>query len=157
MSVLLVAALTLHLLAAVVWVGGMFFAFLAARPVLAELDTALRARLWVGIFRRFFPWVWACIVTLLVTGFYMASADFESPANTPAYVRAMMGLGIFMMLLFGHVYFAAFPKLKRGAAGNDEALMKKAMGQIRLIFGVNLALGLLVLVIATVGMYATTD
>lgn len=157
MSALPVAAITLHLLAAVVWVGGMFFAFLAARPVLAELDTALRARLWVGIFQRFFPWVWACIVTLLVTGFYMASADFDGLAHAPLFVHAMMGFGIFMMLLFGHAYFSAFKKLKRGLAGNDETLMKKAMGQMRLIFGVNLALGLLIVVIVMVGMYAATD
>ena len=157
MSALPVAAITLHLLAAVVWVGGMFFAFLAARPVLAELDTPLRARLWVGIFRRFFPWVWACIVVLLTTGFYMGSIDFDGIAHAPPFVHVMMGLGIFMMLLFGHAYFAAFPKLKRGLTGNDEALMKKAMGQMRLVFGVNLCLGLLIVVIVMVGLYASTD
>ena len=157
MTLLPAFAITLHVLAAIVWIGGMFFAFLAARPVLAALETPLRARLWVGIFQRFFPWVWACVVTLLVTGFYMASADFDGLSHAPSFVRVMMGLGIFMMLLFGHVFFAPYKRLKQAVAGNDEALAKKSMGQIRLVFGVNLALGIIVVLVAMLGGYLSSD
>lgn len=148
-------AIALHVLAAVVWVGGMFFAYMAARPVLAELDTPLRAKLWVGIFRRFFPWVWVSVATLLATGTYMVFDGFGGFAQAPAYVDAMMGLGVVMMALFGHVYFAPYRRLQRALADKDDALAMRSMRQIRLMIAVNLSLGLAVILIAMLGSYAT--
>ena len=148
-------AIALHVLAAVVWVGGMFFAYMAARPVLAELETPLRAKLWVGIFRRFFPWVWTSVAVLLLTGTYLVFDGFGGFAQAPAYVQAMMGIGVLMMALFGHIYFAPYKRLQRAAAANDEALAMKAMRQIRLIMAANLMLGLVVVLIAMLGSYAT--
>jgi uncharacterized membrane protein len=150
-------AITLHILATVVWVGGMFFAYLAARPVLAELDTPLRAKLWVGIFRRFFPWVWAAVAVLLLTGFYMVFANFGGFSGAPIFVHVMMGLGILMMLIFGHVFFAPYKRLKRAVTGNDEALAAKSMRQIRLLMALNLGLGLIVVAVAMLGTYLASD
>jgi uncharacterized membrane protein len=148
-------AIALHVLAAVVWVGGMFFAYMAARPVLAELDTPLRAKLWVGIFRRFFPWVWVSVATLLATGTYMVFDGFGGFAQAPAYVDAMMGLGVVMMALFGHVFFSPYRRLQRALADKDDALAMRSMRQIRLMIAVNLSLGLAVILIAMLGSYAT--
>jgi uncharacterized membrane protein len=152
-------AITLHLLATIVWVGGMFFAYLAARPALAEaqLEPLLRARLWAGIFRRFFPWVWAAIVALLMTGFYSIFAVFGGFAGAPIFVHSMMGLGILMMLLFGHMYFAPYRRLKRAVAESDAALAGKSLGQIRLVVAINLALGIIVVLVAMTGMFAVFD
>ena len=150
-------AITLHVLAAIVWVGGMFFAYLAARPVLAELDTPLRAKLWVGIFRRFFPWVWASVASLLVTGFYMVFANFGGFAGAPIFVHVMMGLGILMMLIFGHVFFAPYKRLKRAVGENDEALAMKSMRTIRILIALNLSLGLIVVAVAMLGTYLASD
>ena len=157
MSTLPAFAITLHLFAALVWVGGMFFAYLAARPVLAELDTQLRARLWVGIFRRFFPWVWGAIVVLLTTGVYLVTSSFESFANAPPFVNIMMGLGILMMLIFGHVFFAPFKRLQQAVATGDDALAKKSMGLIRKLIALNLSLGLVVVAVAMLGTYLSSD
>ena len=62
---LAVPALIVHTLAAVVWVGGMFFAHQALRPAAAALDPPLRLPLWSRVFDRFFAWVIAAIVLLL--------------------------------------------------------------------------------------------
>ena len=52
----------LHVLGIVIWVGGMFFAHQILRPVAADLlEPPLRLPLWVGVFKRFFPWVWVCV------------------------------------------------------------------------------------------------
>jgi len=146
-------AITLHVLAAVIWVGGMFFGFLAVRPALAEMDTKHRARIWVGIFRRFFPWVWGCIVVLLVSGFYMAADFFDSLAHAPIFVHVMLGLGILMMLLFGHLFFAPYKRLKQAVATGDDALATRSMAMIRLTMGVNLVLGILVVLDAMFGSF----
>lgn len=152
-----VVAITLHILAVIVWVGGMFFAYLAARPVLAELETLLRARIWAGIFRRFFPWVWAAIAMLLASGIYMVFNSFDGFANAPLFVNLMMGLGVLMMALFGHINSAPYPRLKRAVEAKDAEQALKAMGQIRRVMGLNLALGILVVLIAMSGAYLSSD
>ena len=61
----------LHVLAAVVWVGGMFFAYMVLRPSAGPLQSDTRLKLWHRVFQRFFPWVWASIILLLVSGYGM--------------------------------------------------------------------------------------
>jgi len=42
-------AVTLHILGAVIWVGGMFFAYMALRPAIVEtLEPPFRLKLWVN-------------------------------------------------------------------------------------------------------------
>ena len=145
--------ITLHLLAAIIWVGGMFFAYLAARPALEELDTQLRARQWAGIFRRFFPWVWAAIVSLLGSGFYLVFTGFNGFGDLPLFIDTMMILGILMMLLFGHIYFGPYRRLRQAVATGDDALARAAMGKIRKVMLVNLTLGIVVVLDATLGSF----
>ena len=132
-------ALLLHVLSVVVWVGGMFLAYLAVRPAAVEaLEAPQRLRLWAGIFRRFFRWVWAAVALLLLTGFSMMG-EME---RVPAYVQAMAGIGIVMMAIFVHVYFAPYGRLKRAVAGEDWKAGGAALSQIRVPVGINLLLGL---------------
>ena len=65
-------SLILHILSAVVWVGGMLFAHMFLRPVAAaHLEPPVRLPLWVGVFKRFFPFVWLSILFLPLTGYLM--------------------------------------------------------------------------------------
>ena len=48
--------IALHLLAAVIWVGGMFFAYMVLRPSAGLLEPAARLPLWQRVFGHFFPW-----------------------------------------------------------------------------------------------------
>lgn len=60
---------TVHLLAALFWLGGMFFLALVGAPVLRELeDRRLRARLFAALGRRFRWAGWWAIGVLVVTG-----------------------------------------------------------------------------------------
>lgn len=150
-------AVALHVLSAVIWVGGMFFAYLALRPALAEHSALARAHLWSAVFRRFFPWVWACIAVLLVTGFYLIFGTFGSFKQVPPFVNLMLALGIIMMLLFAHVYFAAYRRLRHGVEVNDEDAVKKAMNQIRIVILINLILGLIVIFVAMTSAFSLYD
>ncbi len=59
----------LHLLAALAWVGGMFFAWMILRPAaVAVLQPPERLRLWLDVFLRFFAWVWAAVLVLPISG-----------------------------------------------------------------------------------------
>lgn len=140
--------LALHVLAVVVWVGGMFFAYNALRPAAAEvLEPPQRLKLWVATFKRFFPWVWLSVITILVTGMWM----MISLPKAPTYISIMMGLGIIMMLIFAHVYFAPYNRLKRAVSNENWPEGGKSLGQIRILVGINTILGLVTIVIATAG------
>ena len=143
-------ALLLHLFGVVVWVGGMFFAYMALRPVAATvLEPPQRLSLWAGVFAKFFPWVWLSIALILGSGLYMWMA--LGGASAPLYVIVMMGLGIVMMLIFAHVFFAAFKKLKRAVAEQAWPAGGAALGQIRMLIGINLSIGLITIGVAILG------
>ncbi|HEY6898714.1 MAG TPA: hypothetical protein VI279_15765, partial [Rhodocyclaceae bacterium] len=58
--------LFLHVASVVVWVGGMFFAYMCLRPAAVELlEPPQRLRLWLGVFDRFFRWVWLAVALIL--------------------------------------------------------------------------------------------
>jgi uncharacterized membrane protein len=150
-------ALLLHALAAVVWVGGMFFAYMALRPVAAsQLEAPQRLALWAGVFGKFFPWVFVAIGTLLVTGFWMVLFFYGGFGAVGLYVHLMLWLGLLMMLIFMHIFFAPFKRLKLAVAAEDWAAGATRLAQIRLLIGINLALGMCVVAIASGGRHLLT-
>ncbi len=143
-------ALLLHLFGVVVWVGGMFFAYMAVRPVAAAvLEPPQRLGLWTGVFAKFFPWVWLSVALILTSGLYMLM--LMGGASAPLYVLAMLVLGVLMMLIFVHVFFAPYKKLKRAVAEQAWPAGGAALGQIRILIGINLSLGLITLAVAILG------
>lgn len=142
----------LHLLSAVIWVGGMFFAYMALRPVAASLlEPPLRLPLWAQTFKRFFPWVWIAVVLLPVTG--TAIIKMGGASAQQLHVQLMMGLGTLMILLYLHVYFAPYRRLKMAVEKQDWKDAGQRLALIRKIIGTNLILGLVVVAIASSGKY----
>ena len=90
--------LGIHLLASVIWVGGMFFAFQILRPSAAAMEPQARLKLWAGVFQRFFPWVWVSVLALLVSGYWMVLAYFGGMKNLGMYIHLMMGIGTLMAI-----------------------------------------------------------
>ena len=143
-------SLFLHVMGVVVWVGGMFFAYMALRPVAASvLEPPQRLTLWAGVFGKFFPWVWASVALILLTGLHMLVKVGGMAA--PHYVIAMLVLGVLMMLIFAHVYFAPYKRLKRAVCEQNWKAGGAALGQIRMLIGINLSLGLLTIAVVFVG------
>ncbi|MCC7372215.1 MAG: DUF4149 domain-containing protein [Chloroflexi bacterium] len=58
----------LHILSAIIWIGGMFFLALVVVPVTRPLPQQQRAMLFGAVGRRFRTVGWVCIGLLLVTG-----------------------------------------------------------------------------------------
>jgi uncharacterized membrane protein len=148
------SAVLLHVISVVIWVGGMFFAYMVLRPVAAtQLEPPVRLRLWAGVFGLFFPWVWSSIVAVLATGLWMIFAVFGGMGAVGLYVHAMLGLGILMMLIFFHVFFAPYGRLKRAVAAEDWPAGGKALAQIRMLVGINTLIGMVTIAIASGGRY----
>jgi uncharacterized membrane protein len=143
-------SLFLHVLGVVVWVGGMFFAYMALRPVAASLlEPPQRLTLWAGVFARFFPWVWASVALILLSGLHVLMV--LAKGAVPHYVWTMFALGSVMMLIFAHVFFAPYSRLKRAVAQQDWKAGGAALGQIRQLIGINLSLGLLTIAVVFLG------
>lgn len=143
-------ALALHILAFTVWVGGMFFAHQALRPAaVSTLEPPYRLQLWRATFERFFPWVWVCVVVVLFTGLWMM---FQFP-KPPMYIHIMMGLGIIMMLIFMHVFFAPYNRLRKAVEKNSWDEAGKSLAQIRMLIGINLSIGIITILVGTAGKF----
>jgi len=146
-------ALGLHVLAAVIWVGGMAFAYAFVRPAAGALDGPSRQTLWRGVFARFFPVVWACVIVLLASGYYMLLAAHGGFGGAGPHVHLMQALGILMMLIFAHVHAAPWRRFRDAVDAGDRQAGARNIERIRRFVAINLALGLIVVAIASGGRY----
>lgn len=142
----------LHLIAAVVWLGGLTFMLVALRPaVLALMEPQPRARLMASVWGRFFPIVLGAIVVLFVTGSNLYTTLFRAMkaangiGSVPLGWNLMLVGGLAMMLIFGHIFFAGFRKFKRALGQEDWAVVGAAASQIHRLMVVNFVLGWLVI------------
>lgn len=138
----------LHLVAAIVWMGGMTFMLFALRPAALEvLEPQVRARLMGAVWRRFFAMVLVAVAVLLLTGSHMylhafkAAQSLGGAGGVPLGWSLMLGIGLTMVLIFGHVYFAGFGTFKRAVAAEQWPVAAQAAAQINRLVVINFALG----------------
>jgi uncharacterized membrane protein len=146
-------SVALHALAAVIWVGGMFFAHQILRPAMADLATPERQRLWDRVLGGFFPVVVACVVVLLATGYHMLFAGFGGFAGAGIHVHVMHLVGWLMFLLFFHLYFAPWRRYRKAVAAGETEVAGRELATIRRVVGINLVLGLVTVAVGASGRY----
>lgn len=129
-----------HLVAAIVWLGGMSFMLLALRPSLAVLEgPPHRLTLLAAVLRRFFAAVWIAVGVLLLSGAYMyGHADAQA---APLGWHLMSGIGVLMFLVYGHIYFSPWRRLQRALASADWPTAGAQAARIARLVGVNFMLG----------------
>jgi uncharacterized membrane protein len=145
--------LVVHVLAAVIWVGGIFFAFVVLRRAGRAIDPHVRLDLWGEVFRQFFPWVWGCIAALLLSGYGMVFFALGGFAAAGVHVHIMQATGWLMIALFLHLYFAPWPRMRRALEAGDYKMATRQLKQIRWMVGANVGLGLLTSAIGASGRY----
>jgi uncharacterized membrane protein len=147
-SIYIAIAISLHILSAVIWIGGMFFAHIALRPVVATLlEPPLRLPLMSQVLARFFPWVWVSVVLLWATGFWL----IYSGGMLATYIHIMFTIAAVMTIIFAYIFLIPFPHLKQAVADKKFPEAGKNLDQIRQLIGINLVLGLITIIVATVG------
>jgi uncharacterized membrane protein len=140
---------SLHVLAALVWVGGMFFAWMVLRPAaMKALEGPGRLKLWVEVFQGFFRWVWVAVVLLPVSGVGMIHLQYSGFEAAPRYVQVMMGLYVVMTALFIRIQALLLPELRTAVAAQDWPTGAATLGKIRKLVGINLIVGLVLVAIA---------
>jgi uncharacterized membrane protein len=146
-------AIALHILSAVVWVGGMFAIYMCLRPALGTLEPPQRFRLMRITFAKFLPWVWGAVVLLLASGYVMVFQTFGGFAHLPLYVNLMQALGWVMMALFFWLFHGPWLAFKRAADASDWPTAGANLNRIRQIISINLPLGLIVVIIGASGRF----
>ena len=146
-------ALTLHILGAVVWVGGMFAAYVCLRPAAGALEPPQRLALWRRFFAKFFPWVWVSILLLLASGYWMLLTTFGGFKGAPLYINLMQTIGLVMIALFVWLFHGPWLKFKRAVDAQDWPSAAAQLNRIRQIIMINLPLGLIVVMIGGSGRF----
>lgn len=148
------AALKLaHLLAIIVWIGGMVFAHFFLRPAALALEPPLRQRLMHDALGRFFKAVLIAAVIVLASGLWMigrvakesvqAGLGFSMPLSW----TIMATLGIVMIAIFGHIRFALYKRFSNAVASSNWTAGGAALASIRSWVGINLAIGVLIIAV----------
>lgn len=126
---------TLHVLAALFWLGGMFFLALVGAPVLRAVEPPeLRRELFARLGGRYRSWGWGAIGLLLVTGFWnlhlrgvlTTGIMGEAAFWTSPFGRALAWKLVLVtaMLVFQAVHdFWLGPKAGQVRAGSPEAIL----------------------------------
>jgi uncharacterized membrane protein len=146
-------ALTFHVLGTVVWVGGMFAAYVCLRPAAGALEGPQRLQLWRNFFRKFFPWVWISVLLLLASGYWMLLTTFGGFKDAPLYINLMQAVGWVMIALFVWLFHGPWLKFKRAVDAQDWPAAAAHLNRIRQLIQVNLPLGLIVAVIGGTGRF----
>ena len=147
-------SISLHVLAAMILVGGMFFAYNALRPAAAQvLEPPRRLELWVQVFRRFFVWVWLSIAIILTTGYWMLFSYFGGFAGAGTHIHLMHGGGLIMIVIYLYVFYLPYQRLKQAVIIQDYPLAGEQLNRIRKLIGINTLIGLLVTTVASAGRY----
>jgi uncharacterized membrane protein len=133
--------LALHLLGAVIWVGGLAFALLILRPSLIVLDPPQRLALHAKIFRRFFLYVWHAMPILLLTGYAMLFGWLGGFAGVNWAVHVMHLLGLIMAAIFLIIFFGPWRAMRSAITAGDTATATASVDRIRALVTINLALG----------------
>jgi len=143
--------LFLHILAAVVWVGGMFFAHQCLRPAaMAVLEPPQRLRLWDAVFARFFPWVGAAVAILVLSG--LALLHRVGMSTAPRGWIGMSAIGLVMAAIYIYIVAVPYRRLRSSVAAQAWPAGAQALASIRQAVGVNLILGLATIALATVAV-----
>ncbi len=146
-------ALALHLLSALVWVGGMFFAIMVLRLAAGELEPPVRAPLWGRVFAKFFPWVWMAVILLPVTGYALIFSVWGGLHNMPMHAHLMHGIGWIMIAVYLHLWFGPYKRFRAALAAGDIPTAGANLNKIRILVTVNLVIGLDNAVIGSTGKY----
>ncbi len=151
---MLATTITLHLLSVIIWVGGMFFAHNALRPVAnALLEPPVRLPFMSQVLGRFFVWVWTAIIVLWVTGLWIIFGFYGGMAKTPLSAHLMLGVATIMTVIFCYIFVIPYSRLREAISLHHFPEAGQHLAVIRKLIATNLLLGIGTTVIATVGKY----
>lgn len=143
----------LHIVATIVLLGGLFFAWFVFRPIARDLDIETASSLWQQMLSRFFAWGWVSLLLILATGVGMVFLKFGGFSGVPMIHRGNMVVGIPAIALFGYLFFGPWQQYRRTISRRDWNAAEKEIRRVRVVMGIILVLGVVASVVSAVGRY----
>ncbi len=146
-----------HLLAVVLWVGGMAFTLYCLQPAAKLLEPASRVPLMHAVLRRFLALAALAAAVILVTGATMIGMAWSAAAragiafNMPLDWYAMVALFLVMLAVFVHIRVVLFRRLAAAVAAARWADGAAALATMRWEVTLNLVLGIFIVFIVRLG------
>ncbi len=146
-----------HLLAVVVWVGGMAFALYCLQPAAKLLEPAQRVPLMHAVLRRFLAVVGIAAAVIFVSGAIMIGVAWSAAAragiafNMPLDWYAMIATFFAMLAVFIHIRSVLFRRLDAAVTAAKWADGAAALAAIRWEVSINLVLGTFVIFFVRLG------
>ncbi len=151
-------AVAIHVLSAIIWIGGVLFMGMVAVPAARRLKPDLRRSVTTRLGLAFRPVGWICLTLLVVTGTYMAHAwgatwqnvfdlsFFEAP-HTRLLGYKLVAVTVMLGVSFAHDWFIG-PQATEAEPGSEKAeRYRKLAGWMGRITGI------LVIVIAILAIF----
>jgi len=131
----------IHILAVVLWIGGIVFmdGFLAPALRRAVAQAQPRAQLLDVLFRNFFAAIWGAGAALVITGYGMVFLRGGFGALSAAQ-WVMVVLGSAMVLLALYIFFVPFLRMRSAVLHSNWDAACAQAGRIRLLSTVNIVL-----------------
>ncbi|MDB5372417.1 MAG: hypothetical protein JWP04_1059 [Belnapia sp.] len=143
----------LHVLGAVLWVGGMVFAIMVLRPALSVLEAPQRLALHEAVLARFFRLVWHAMPILLLTGYALLFGWYGGFGGAGWHIHAMHLTALLMTGTFLAIVFGPWKEFRAARAQGNPAAAGAAVNKVRQLVTMNLALGLLTVAVAAWGRF----
>jgi uncharacterized membrane protein len=147
----------IHLLAVVVWVGGMAFTLYCLHPAARLLEPGQRVPLMHAVLRRFLAVVATAAAVIFVSGATMIGLAWSAAAragiafNMPLDWYAMVALFFAMLAVFVHIRLVLFPRLAAAVAAARWPDGAAALKAIRWEVTFNLVIGVFIVCIVRLG------
>jgi len=146
-----------HLLAVVVWVGGMAFTLYCLHPAAKLLEPAVRVPLMHAVLRRFLAVVAIAAAVIFISGAAMIGLAWSAAVragiafNMPLDWYAMVALFFVMLAVFIHIRVALFRRLAAAVAAARWPDGAAALKAIRWEVSFNLVIGAFIICIVRLG------
>ena len=145
----------LHVLGAVLWVGGMGFAILALRPALAVLEPPQRLALHEAVLQRFFRLVWHAMPAVLLTGWALLFGWYGGFSGAGLHVHQIQGAALVIAAVILALATGPWRELRAALAAGNRPAAATAADRIRQLVTLNLGLGLLTVAVAAWGRFGS--
>jgi uncharacterized membrane protein len=146
-----------HLLAVVLWVGGMAFTLYCLQPAAKLLEPGSRVPLMHAVLRRFLALAAIAAAVIVVTGATMIGLAWSAAAraglafNMPLDWYAMVALFLVMLAVFVHIRAVLFRRLAAAVAAKRWPDGAAALAAMRWEVTLNLVLGIFIVFIVRLG------
>jgi uncharacterized membrane protein len=145
--------LAIHILAVIIWLGGLFFLVVVLGPSAESLDAAGASSVWYRTLSRSLAWGWLSLVLIVVTGVAMVFLVFGGYGHLPNIHRVNMAIGIPAIALYSYVYLMPWRQLGRAVRSSDRVVAAKKRHQVRTLLATILVLALSAAFMSALGRY----